>query len=195
MTKTLTAVTALALIAAACGSGVDSDAGTPEGAVLPVAGQGDAVGGNGPDLTPPTVVPENVPATLPDAGDEPDPVPVTHADLEFADDQPTVIDQVVIDVDPPGDKEPAAPSPAASAPAVQAAADLAARLGVDESAITVVTSEAVTWRDGSLGCPQPGMEYPQALVEGMKIVLAHGGATFEYHSGGNGVPFLCRTAK
>ena len=72
-----------------------------------------------------------------------------------------------------------------------AKADLAARLGVDAASITVVTAEAVTWPDGSLGCPQPGMSYTQVMVDGARIVLAVGGEEYAYHSGGNRSPFLC----
>jgi len=71
-------------------------------------------------------------------------------------------------------------------------ADLAARLGVDESSITVVSIEEVTWPDGSLGCPQPGMMYTQALVNGSLIVLDVDGTTHEYHSGADGRPFYCQ---
>lgn len=72
-----------------------------------------------------------------------------------------------------------------------AIADLAARLGVDESAIAIVYVEAVTWPDGSMGCPQPGMAYTQVLVDGMRVVLSVGGVEYAYHSGGDREPFLC----
>jgi hypothetical protein len=72
-----------------------------------------------------------------------------------------------------------------------ALADLAGRLGVEESAITVVSAEAVVWPDGAIGCPQPGMVYTQVQVEGAKVVLDHQGTTFAYHSGGGKPVFLC----
>ncbi len=68
---------------------------------------------------------------------------------------------------------------------------MAQRLGVDPGAITTVCQEEVTWRDGSLGCPQPGMRYTQALVNGYRIVLEHDGTTYRYHGGGRRPPFLC----
>lgn len=70
-------------------------------------------------------------------------------------------------------------------------ADLASRLGVDSEVIEVVSVEEVTWRNGSLGCPQPGMFYTQALVDGLRIVLAVAGRGYHYHQGGQGEPFLC----
>jgi len=72
-----------------------------------------------------------------------------------------------------------------------ACADLAQRLGVHPSDVVVVRVEEVTWRDGSLGCPQPGMAYPQVLTPGHRFVLEHAGRRYEYHSGGRRGPFLC----
>lgn len=69
--------------------------------------------------------------------------------------------------------------------------DLAERFGADAEAITVVLIEEVTWRDGSLGCPQPGMLYTQALVEGARIVLEYDGVSYDYHSGPRTDPFFC----
>ena len=75
----------------------------------------------------------------------------------------------------------------------RARADLSERLGVDESAIVVVRSERVVWRDGSLGCPQPGMRYTQALMPGSFIQLEAGGTTYNYHGGRRGMPRLCQS--
>lgn len=71
--------------------------------------------------------------------------------------------------------------------------DLARRLKVPEDEIEVLEVEEVTWPDGSLGCPQPGQMYTQALVEGHRIVLGHGERVFLYHSGGDVQPFLCES--
>jgi len=73
----------------------------------------------------------------------------------------------------------------------QAVRDLAGRLDVDEDAVTVVSADAVSWGDTSLGCPQPGMRYAQVVTDGTRIVLEHDGATYAYHSGGDRSPFLC----
>jgi hypothetical protein len=82
-----------------------------------------------------------------------------------------------------------------SAVVERARVDLAGRLGVEESAIEVVSAEAVTWSDGSLGCPQPGMMYTQALVEGARVVLSYGGTLYPYHAGSDGEPFLCESSE
>ncbi|HIE21565.1 MAG TPA: hypothetical protein EYP73_03060 [Acidimicrobiia bacterium] len=83
--------------------------------------------------------------------------------------------------------------PELAAVVAQARTDLADRLEVEESAIVVVSAEAVTWADGSLGCPQPGMMYTQALVEGARVVLQVGGRFYDYHAGGGVGPFLCES--
>ena len=61
------------------------------------------------------------------------------------------------------------------------------------SAITVVSVDEVTWRDGSIGCPEPGMGYTQALVPGIRVVLELDGTRYEYHSGGSRSIFLCES--
>jgi hypothetical protein len=73
----------------------------------------------------------------------------------------------------------------------QAVADLAERLSVDPAEIEVASFEQVTWNDGSLGCPQPGEMYTQALVEGTLTVLTADGEEYRYHSGRGDAPFLC----
>ena len=46
----------------------------------------------------------------------------------------------------------------------QIRADAAQRAGVALDKVKVLTVESVTWSDCSLGCPEPGMMYTQALV-------------------------------
>ena len=70
-------------------------------------------------------------------------------------------------------------------------ADVVERAGVEESAITVVRSQAVTWSDGSLGCPQPGMNYTQALVDGYWVVLEAEGVAYDYRATARGSFTLC----
>ena len=69
--------------------------------------------------------------------------------------------------------------------------DLADRLGVDTDSVFVLSVEEVVWPNGALGCPKPGMAYTQVTVDGLLIVLAHGGSEYRYHSGGSIDPFLC----
>ncbi len=71
-------------------------------------------------------------------------------------------------------------------------ADVAKLAGVPADQVTVISAEALTFPDGSLGCPQPGMVYTQALVDGYKIIAEAGGKTYDYR--GTGSTFrLCAT--
>jgi hypothetical protein len=72
-----------------------------------------------------------------------------------------------------------------------AQADLAERLGVSQDVIDWVSHEEVDWPDGSLGCPQPGMVYTQAIVNGTLTVFEVDGVEYRYHAGGGREPFLC----
>jgi hypothetical protein len=69
--------------------------------------------------------------------------------------------------------------------------DAARRTGFKRTELEVLSAEAVTWSDGSLGCPQPGMMYTQALVPGFRIRLRAGAETLDYHAGRRGAPMLC----
>lgn len=74
-------------------------------------------------------------------------------------------------------------------PDVQTAvADFAQRMDVPVDEVEVVGFAEVTWSDGSIGCPKPGMMYTQALVPGQQLVLRAGGTLASYHSG-RGKPF------
>jgi hypothetical protein len=58
----------------------------------------------------------------------------------------------------------------------------AAETGVSRDEISVVIAEAVTWSDGSIGCPEPGMGYTQALVDGYRVILDVAGEEIAYHA-------------
>lgn len=64
----------------------------------------------------------------------------------------------------------------------QAVAEAAGRVGIDPSAVQVVSVQASEWPDTSLGCPKPGMFYAQAVTPGYLIVLEAAGQRFEYHA-------------
>jgi len=71
-------------------------------------------------------------------------------------------------------------------------ADLANRLSIDRNIVEVVSAQSVVWPDRSLGCPQPGMVYPQVLAEGYHIELRVKGQVYSYHGGEGRGPFLCK---
>ncbi|MGX5772465.1 hypothetical protein ACWKWN_17105 [Microbacterium trichothecenolyticum] len=68
-------------------------------------------------------------------------------------------------------------------------ADLAER-GVT-STPELVSAHAVTWNNGALGCPSPGVSYTQALVDGMRIVVEVDGTIYDYRFGTTNTPKLC----
>jgi hypothetical protein len=76
--------------------------------------------------------------------------------------------------------------------AVQAAlADASRRTGLAVEALQLHSAEAVTWRDGALGCPQPGRAYTQALVPGYRVRIRAQGQLLHYHAGSRGAVLLC----
>lgn len=62
-------------------------------------------------------------------------------------------------------------------------ASLSGELEDPETSIEVIRAEAVVWPDGSLGCPEPGVSYTQALVDGYHIELAVDDRVFDYRVG------------
>lgn len=82
----------------------------------------------------------------------------------------------------------AQPPAATPGPAVvdRLKADVANRLGVAPSAVTVVRLEAFTWPDGCLGLGGPGVVCTQALVPGWLAVLrGPGGEEVRYRGAGD----------
>ena len=72
-----------------------------------------------------------------------------------------------------------------------AVTDLAQRLRIPATDVCVVDARSVVWPDRSLGCPRPGMLYPQVLQDGVFIRLQAQGRAYAYHGGGSRAPFLC----
>lgn len=54
--------------------------------------------------------------------------------------------------------------------------------GVDEDALTLISSESVSWSDASLGCPQEGFAYAQVVTPGYKLVFAVGDTSYAVHT-------------
>jgi len=69
--------------------------------------------------------------------------------------------------------------------------DAAQRTGLARSELVVESVEAVTWADGSLGCPEPGSMYTMALVPGYRIRVRAGSELLDYHYGQRGQLVLC----
>jgi hypothetical protein len=73
-------------------------------------------------------------------------------------------------------------------------ADAARRLNVAENLVVLTAAERVTWSDGALGCPEPGMNYSQALVPGFRITAKSAQGGLVYHTDANGNLARCDTS-
>lgn len=151
------------------------------------------LGACGTDQTPP---PGDTTTTTSDAA------PTTPDAAPSSDDGPTTEEPSVTSIfpsDPSGGVAlPTGPVPTAvlEQDNVKAAiADLAKRQSVSESEVTVAGYHSVTWNDGSIGCPKPGMMYTQALVPGHLLVLELDDQLYSYHSGGTGEFNYCADPK
>ncbi len=75
--------------------------------------------------------------------------------------------------------------------AQEALADASRLTGVERGKLVVVEAQAVTWQDGSIGCPQEGMRYTMALVPGYRVRIQAGDRLLDYHASSRGSPVLC----
>jgi hypothetical protein len=72
----------------------------------------------------------------------------------------------------------------------QAIRTLADFLSADPGEIRVHSVSPVEWPDGSLGCPKPGMSYPQVITPGHRALLQHSDRMYTVHMAG-GRAFVC----
>jgi hypothetical protein len=70
-------------------------------------------------------------------------------------------------------------------------ADAAERSGAELADLDVLTAEGVAWPDGSLGCPELGGVYTQAIVDGYQVILYADGTQLDYRVGEGGGFRLC----
>ena len=73
-------------------------------------------------------------------------------------------------------------------PILKEAAKLA---NVPPQELVIVRAEAVVWNDGSLGCPEPGMQYTQALANGYWVLVSAAGQTYDFRVARDGSFRLC----
>ena len=67
----------------------------------------------------------------------------------------------------------------------------AALAKVAREQLVMVRAEPVVWNDGSLGCPEPGMMYTQALVNGYWVIIDAAGQTYDFRVDRSGRFQLC----
>ena len=69
--------------------------------------------------------------------------------------------------------------------------DLANRLQIEVSQISLVRTEHTNWLNAALGCPRPGKVYPQGRVPGYRVWLSAEGKEYLYHTDYRGKLILC----
>jgi hypothetical protein len=77
-------------------------------------------------------------------------------------------------------------------PILKEAASLAK---ISREHLVIVRAKSVVWNDGSLGCPEPGMQYTQALVNGYWVVIDAAGQTYDFRVGRDGGFRLCPSGR
>ena len=87
----------------------------------------------------------------------------------------------------PNDDSSSTESPVQWTPAQQAAITvLSQSLNLPAEQISMISTEAVDWRDGCMGIQKIGMMCTQAIVPGYKIILEANGKQYEFHTNKNG---------
>jgi len=69
--------------------------------------------------------------------------------------------------------------------------DLAMRMSIPLTEISVKVAEEVIWPDSSLGCGKPGAEYLQVPTPGFCISLEAAGQIYYYHTNTTSQIVLC----
>ena len=69
--------------------------------------------------------------------------------------------------------------------------EAAALANVAPEQLVIVRAETAVWNDGSLGCPETGMQYTQALVNGYWVVIEADGKKYDFRVGRGGSFRLC----
>ncbi|NEE03017.1 hypothetical protein [Phytoactinopolyspora halotolerans] len=167
---TALAIAILALSVSACGSDDDDATTSPRGSGTPDSGE----------HTP-------TPEPTPTAEEEPMPEPTQEPTGEETPTRP------VPDLTPapptPGERPVTGEVPDTHMDAV--IADAVERSGASAEDLTVVRSQAVQWSDGSLGCPEPGQVYTQAIVDGYWVELETDDEHLDYRLRHDGSFRLC----
>ena len=64
--------------------------------------------------------------------------------------------------------------------------------GLNTDQVNLVRAQKATWRDGSMGCPQPNLMYTQALVEGYWVIMIAGNEEYDFRATTNGKFLRCQ---
>jgi hypothetical protein len=87
----------------------------------------------------------------------------------------------------PNENDSSSQLPTGMTPAISAAITaLSGTLNLPPGQITIVSAEAVEWRDGCLGVQKIGVMCTQVIVPGYKIILEVNGEQYEFHTDEDG---------
>jgi len=76
-----------------------------------------------------------------------------------------------------------------------AKSDLITRMNIAPEKVSLSGAIRVTWKSGALGCPEAGMNYTQALIPGVLIMLKVDNKAYRYHASVGGRPSHCPESK
>lgn len=101
---------------------------------------------------------------------------------------------------PPADSANEPEQPAAESPIEQnmvnlSLENLSRKLNIDVEKIRVTKVTKVVWRDASLGCPKPGVDYLRVETPGFSITLEAEGKTYEFHTDESKRLTLCNSTQ
>jgi hypothetical protein len=74
------------------------------------------------------------------------------------------------------------PSPAEQKMIDLSRKNLSQKLNISIDQIVLISIQQIIWRDASLGCPKPGIDYIRVETPGYSILLDAGGKTYNYHT-------------
>ena len=57
--------------------------------------------------------------------------------------------------------------------------------------LTIVCADSVVWNNGSISCPEPGMQYTQALINGYWVVIRAAAQEYDFRVDRGGTFRLC----
>ena len=119
----------------------------------------------------------------------------TAVPLELNTDNPLLSTPMPTDATDSPSMQPAAntPSPAEQMMIELSRKYLSQRLKIGIDQIVVISIKQVIWKDASLGCPKPGIDYIRVETPGYSILLDAVGKTYNFHTDESKRAILCNT--
>lgn len=140
-----------------------------------------------PDGTPAGDSSSLAPSTPPNLDETPEPTVSDQAEPPSTRRQPVQPSPVP----PPNEAPPRSTGEVPDQYLEQVMADAAGKARSAPDRVEVIRAQAMQWRSGALGCPEPGMMYTQALVDGYWVELRVGNQSYDYRLDGQGNFRLC----